>query len=66
MHNDQNKAPCLQATATLREVCQGDTWLSQKLPPLLALNNDANTANDVTVILTLDEGSSKEGGGGTC
>jgi phosphatidylinositol-3-phosphatase len=64
MHSDQNKAPCQQATATLREVCQGDTWLSQNLPPLLALNTDGDTGNDVTVILTFDEGSSKEGGGG--
>jgi phosphatidylinositol-3-phosphatase len=64
MHNDQNKAPCLQSDSTSRKVCQGDTWLSQKLPPLLALNDDANDGNDVTVILTFDEGSTGQGGGG--
>lgn len=64
MHTDRNKAPCLQATDTLRKVCQGDTWLSQNLPPLLALNDDADVLNDVTVILTFDEGSTKLGGGG--
>jgi phosphatidylinositol-3-phosphatase len=64
MHNDQKKAPCLLANTTLNKVCQGDTWLSQKLPPLLALNDDANPGNDVTVILTFDEGSTGQGGGG--
>jgi phosphatidylinositol-3-phosphatase len=64
MHNDQKKAPCLLANTTLNRVCQGDTWLSQKLPPLLALNDDANLGNDVTVILTFDEGSTGDGGGG--
>jgi hypothetical protein len=64
MHTDQKKAPCLLANTTLNKVCQGDRWLSQNLPPLLALNDDATMGNDVTVILTFDEGSTKLGGGG--
>jgi hypothetical protein len=64
MHNDQNKAPCLQSDSTSRKVCQGDTWLKNNLPSLLALNEDADQGNDVTVILTFDEGSTGQGGGG--
>jgi phosphatidylinositol-3-phosphatase len=64
MHSDQKRAPCLLANTTLNKVCQGDRWLSQNLPPLLALNNDGVTSNDVTVIVTFDEGSTGEGGGG--
>jgi hypothetical protein len=64
MHSDRNTAPCVLGDATLDEVCQGDTWLSTNLPPLLNLNTDGDTANDVTVVLVFDEGSTRQGGGG--
>lgn len=64
MHTDQNTAACSLANTTLDKVCQGDRWLMQNLPPLLALNDDASPGNDVTVILTFDEGSTKLSGGG--
>jgi hypothetical protein len=64
MHSNQNLAPCMLGTAVKNELCQGDTWLSQFLPPLLSLNSDADAGNDVTVVFTFDEGSTGEGGGG--
>lgn len=65
MHTELPAGPqCPQTNITLRRVCQGDTWLQTNLPPLLALNQDADTGNDVTVILTFDEGSSRLSGGG--
>jgi phosphatidylinositol-3-phosphatase len=64
MHTNRKAAPCNIGTAVQREMCQGDRWLSQNLPPLLALNTDADPGNDVTVVYTFDEGSSGKGGGG--
>ena len=64
MHSDQRSAPCNIGTVVMHEVCQGDQWLSQTLPALLDLNTDADPNNDVTVVLTFDEGSSGQGGGG--
>ncbi len=64
MHNDHKLAPCLLGAPTLDEVCQGDTWLAANVPPLLALNADADLTNDVTVVLIFDEGSTGQGGGG--
>jgi phosphatidylinositol-3-phosphatase len=64
MHTNHKLAPCKIGTAVMNEVCQGDQWLSNTLPPLLALNTDADPNNDVTVAFTFDEGSSGEGGGG--
>ena len=64
MHTDHHLAPCDLGTAVENEVCQGDQWLSQNLPPLLALNTDTDPTNDVTVVLVFDEGSSGQGGGG--
>jgi phosphatidylinositol-3-phosphatase len=64
MHNDRLASPCLLGTAELDEVCQGDTWLSANLPPLLNLNTDADPTNNVTVILVFDEGVTSTGGGG--
>jgi len=64
MHTNHKLAPCTLGTAVLNEVCQGDRWLSQNLPPLLALNSDSDQGNDVTVVFTFDEGSTGKGGGG--
>jgi phosphatidylinositol-3-phosphatase len=64
MHTDHHLAPCNVGTAVVDEVCQGDTWLSQTLPGLLALNTDADPNNNVTVVVVFDEGSSSLGGGG--
>ena len=60
---DQKWAPCNVGTVVMHEVCQGDQWLSQTLPALLALNT-MRSDNNVTVVLTFDEGSSSDGGGG--
>jgi phosphatidylinositol-3-phosphatase len=64
MHSDHKTAPCLLSNSVLDEVCQGDTWLSSQLPPLLNLNTDGDPANDVTVIVVFDEGTTAKGGGG--
>lgn len=64
MHTDQRKAPCRLSTAIKSQMCQGDRWLKSFLPSLLALNKDADLGNDVTVVMTFDEGSTGEGGGG--
>jgi hypothetical protein len=64
MHSDANAAPCQGGSAVVNEVCQGDTWLARTLPSILALNADADPRNDVTVVLTFDEGRTSEGGGG--
>jgi hypothetical protein len=64
MHSNQNVAPCQLGSILRNEVCQGDVWLSQTLPPLLDLNADGDPNNDVTVVLTFDEGSTGQGGGG--
>ena len=64
MHSAQGLAPCDTGTTLDNEVCQGDRWLRQNLPPLFSLNADADPNNDVTVVLTFDEGSTSQGGGG--
>jgi hypothetical protein len=64
MHTNQKKAPCQLGGATKNEICQGDRWLKQTLPSLLSLNADADPGNDVTVVLTFDEGATGQGGGG--
>jgi phosphatidylinositol-3-phosphatase len=62
MHNNKNAAPCLTGDAVQNEVCQGDLWLSQKLPGILSNGG----RDDVTVLLVFDEASSgqNQGGGG--
>jgi acid phosphatase len=57
MHTDRNTAPCSLGSAFQDEICQGDKWLAQQVPPLLA-------AGDVTVLLVWDEGTSDNLGGG--
>jgi phosphatidylinositol-3-phosphatase len=64
MHTNHNVAPCKLGTALKNEVCQGDRWMNQNLPPLLALNTDADPSNDVTVAFVFDEGSTSLGAGG--
>ena len=64
MHSNANAAPCQGTSAVANEVCQGDTWLARTLPSILSLNEDGDPGNDVTVVLTFDEGRTGEGGGG--
>jgi phosphatidylinositol-3-phosphatase len=64
MHSNRGAAPCELGTTLANEICQGDRWLARTLPSLLALNADADTGNDVTVVLTFDEGRSSDAGGG--
>ncbi len=60
MHADRNTAPCALGSAVNDEVCQGDQWLSAWVPQLLSDGG----RNDVTLMLTFDEGTSNQGGGG--
>lgn len=60
MHSDQKAAPCALGVALQDEICQGDQWLQAQLPALLSDGG----RNDVTVVLTFDEGGSAKGGGG--
>lgn len=60
MHTDHNTAPCSLGSAVQDEVCQGDQWLQANLPSLLSDGG----RNDVTVVLTFDEGQTNQGGGG--
>jgi len=57
MHSDRNTAPCSLGSAVQDEICQGDRWLSQQVPALLA-------PGDVTVLVVWDEGTSDNLGGG--
>jgi acid phosphatase len=60
MHTDQQSPGCLLGSAVQNQICQGDRWLKNNLPPLLSNNG----ADDVTALIVFDEGSTSRGGGG--
>ena len=60
MHAAKSTGPCTSSWNTKAEVCQGDQWLAANLPAILSDGG----ANDVTVLIVWDEGSTSLGGGG--
>ena len=60
MHNDQNTPQCQRGSPQANQVCQGDAWLQANLPTILSNGG----RNDVTVLVTFDEGTTQVGGGG--
>src|SRR5205085_145305 len=55
-----NQAPCALGNSTQNKICQGDNWLAAHVPGILA----DGARNDVTLVVTFDEGSTSKAGGG--